>query len=303
MGLFFKIGSYFMIKSMEKTQIKDYQKEDETYTLEKDIPYLNDGNIKHTFNIYRYQGKNKKKGTLIHIHGGCWIYGDKMYGDPYYVYLTHQGYDVVSISYQLIPKVEFYYQVQDCYYALKYLFKNQDNLNLDLSKVMLIGDSAGGLLALLTYGLITKSKLNEVYKLPPLNVKIDMLTLLHPCLEIHRSLGLLSNKDNYYLDRIIEKEFFKGYKDNPIYYYSSLSEVINYLNFNKVHIVTSLRDNLNKHAFYAYDLFLKHHVDVTIDIVPFYKKLDHVFELLHPEFEESILTNNLYLDIFEKINK
>lgn len=300
MGLIFKIGSRLLINSMKKDEVKEYLTPDGTYSLEKDLKYLDDGDPRHTFNIYRYLGKDKKKGLLFHIHGGSWIYGDKMFADPYYVSLVKQGYDLVSISYRLIPSVTIDEEIKDCYQALKYILNNSD-LNLDTSKVLLIGDSAGGHLAMMAYALASFPQLSKFYDVSTFSHHIVMLALLHPVLELHRILGLLENKTNYYLDKKMEEVFFKGYKESPYYYHSCLSEIVNDGKFPLVYLLTSEADGLMKHSLFAYDLLTKKGNEVNFQVTPYFKKLGHVYEILHPEYKESQEVNEKMLDIFSSL--
>ena len=67
MGLIFKIGSRLLINSMKKDVVKEYLTPDGTYSLEKDLKYLDDGDPRHTFNIYRYLGKDKKLSLYLEM--------------------------------------------------------------------------------------------------------------------------------------------------------------------------------------------------------------------------------------------
>lgn len=111
----------------------------------------------------------KKSDTLqpcvIFVFGGGFVFGSreaKLYR-PYFDYLTSKGYLVASIDYRLglkgatkppsifnrkplIHSIEM--AVEDLYKATAYLLENAARLNIDTSKIIISGSSAGAITAL-----------------------------------------------------------------------------------------------------------------------------------------------------------
>jgi acetyl esterase/lipase len=65
------------------------------------------------------------------------------------VVLSGAGYQVVSINYRLSPKWQSPAPLQDVASALTYLHKHAEDLQIDTSKIVLLGRSAGAQIALL----------------------------------------------------------------------------------------------------------------------------------------------------------
>ena len=88
--------------------------------------------------------------AVLHIHGGAWIMGSIEWP-------TFRAYArdlceqvpcvVVAVDYRLAPEARFPIGLEDCYAALEWLFAHAEELNIDPTRVAIVGDSAGGNLA------------------------------------------------------------------------------------------------------------------------------------------------------------
>jgi acetyl esterase/lipase len=125
----------------------------ETTTFQ-DLSYANDTIKKHQLDIYVPSLATKPFPVIIWIHGGAWMLNDK-YADMGYMTNTiaemlKQGYAIASIDYRYSTTAIFPAQLQDCRQALDFLAAHAKQYNLDKSKFILCGFSAGGHLASLT---------------------------------------------------------------------------------------------------------------------------------------------------------
>jgi triacylglycerol lipase len=86
--------------------------------------------------------------VLLHIHGGGYVIGspDMMDG-------ANRGLAadlkcaIFSVDYRLAPETRFPGAVEDCYTVLKWLTSNPDELPIDVGRIGVKGESAGGGLA------------------------------------------------------------------------------------------------------------------------------------------------------------
>lgn len=85
---------------------------------------------------------------ILVIHGGSWNGGNRKQLPAVNHHLANNGYAVASIDYRHAPKWRFPAAVDDVFRALKFLRANAAPLQIDASKVVLIGRSAGGQIAL-----------------------------------------------------------------------------------------------------------------------------------------------------------
>lgn len=97
--------------------------------------------------------------TVVAVHGGGFIAGDKKDGDPgtgtgkgtgeTYWALGHgpllaAGFNVVCLNYGLAPQVPYPTAVRQLGQAIEFLREQADELGLDMSRLVLSGGSAGG---------------------------------------------------------------------------------------------------------------------------------------------------------------
>lgn len=97
---------------------------------------------------------NKKFPIVVVIHGGCWLSAvanaDFMQG--YATALTQEGYATYNIEYRSADHLDGGWPntFNDVINAINHLSKLPSHFSLDLNKIILIGHSAGGHLALWT---------------------------------------------------------------------------------------------------------------------------------------------------------
>lgn len=94
---------------------------------------------------------SKDKGPsaiVINIHGGGWNKGVKESQTGFNTFFK-QGFAVANIEYRLTGQATAPAAVEDTRCALIYLVKNAKELNIDVNKIVIMGGSAGGHLALM----------------------------------------------------------------------------------------------------------------------------------------------------------
>ncbi len=93
----------------------------------------------------------KEKGlspVVINIHGGGWNHGVKESQTGFSTFFK-AGFAVANIEYRLTGQATAPAAVEDTRCALIYLIKNAKELNIDVNKIVIMGGSAGGHLALM----------------------------------------------------------------------------------------------------------------------------------------------------------
>jgi acetyl esterase/lipase len=116
--------------------------EDVNFIIEKDIKYADaDACLLDT---YRVENGGEKYPVMLYIHGGGFVAGDKHYRRAHSRWIAQQGYFVVNINYGLCPEYKFPEPLRHLVYALNWIGDNAEKYNLDLDKLVVSGDSAGG---------------------------------------------------------------------------------------------------------------------------------------------------------------
>ncbi|WP_374163729.1 alpha/beta hydrolase fold domain-containing protein [Arcticibacter sp. MXS-1] len=94
---------------------------------------------------------SKEKGpspVVINIHGGGWNKGSKESQTGFNTWFK-KGYAVANIAYRLVQVAPAPAAIEDTRCALIYLIKNAKELNIDVNRIVIMGGSAGGHLALM----------------------------------------------------------------------------------------------------------------------------------------------------------
>lgn len=91
---------------------------------------------------------DRKKTALLFIHGGGFTQGDKKAMNGYAKLLAQGGFTSVSVNYRLAPKHPYPAALEDVTAALAWLRDHAVEFGFDRNKIVPIGYSAGGTLAL-----------------------------------------------------------------------------------------------------------------------------------------------------------
>lgn len=86
--------------------------------------------------------------TVLFIHGGGWVMGNLNSHDSICRKLAEvTALRVIAVDYRLAPEVKFPVPFEDCQRALQYIIDHQKELSVDPTRMVIVGDSAGGNLA------------------------------------------------------------------------------------------------------------------------------------------------------------
>ncbi len=88
--------------------------------------------------------------VVFNIHGGGWITGDKRFRRGVCIQFANDGNFVVNVNYALTPKYTYGDSVRNIFSALNWVKENAEKYKLDLSKIVITGDSAGAQLSAVT---------------------------------------------------------------------------------------------------------------------------------------------------------
>jgi acetyl esterase len=93
--------------------------------------------------------------TIVWIHGGGWVSGDKAQIGNYARVLAARGFTVVSVHYSIAPGARYPKPVRQVMAALAYLTAKAAEFRIDPNRLVLAGDSAGAQIAAQTAAIIS----------------------------------------------------------------------------------------------------------------------------------------------------
>ena len=113
----------------------------------RNIAYVTNAAARQNFDLYLPLKGDKPFPLVVWIHGGAWMMGIKDWDNI--KYFVRHGYAIASIDYRTTVEAPFPAQIQDCNAALSFILAHAGAYDLDGSRFMVGGASAGGHLALL----------------------------------------------------------------------------------------------------------------------------------------------------------
>ena len=118
------------------------------YTTRDDKPLELDFYRAHMDSAARSADSTATTPLVITIHGGSWSSGSRKELPQLNYYLAARGYAVAAVGYRLAPANPFPAATDDVNAAIDYLKSHARSLGVDSSRIVLVGRSAGGQLAL-----------------------------------------------------------------------------------------------------------------------------------------------------------
>ena len=104
---------------------------------------------------YPNKDKDPSNPTLIYFHGGGYFGGSKNVGDPLAGSdatallddICSEGFNLVNIDYVLVPEYHFPDPLIQANEAFRFLIENSEKYSLDMDNVVIMGSSAGAIIA------------------------------------------------------------------------------------------------------------------------------------------------------------
>ncbi|PSN14883.1 esterase [filamentous cyanobacterium CCT1] len=115
-------------------------------SIQRGVVFATPAGVPLRLNVYRPSAAGTYP-TLVVIYGGAWQGGSPDSHETFSRYIAAQGYAVVAIDYRHAPQYPFPAQLEDVRAALTYLKTHGVELGADLSRLALMGRSAGAQLA------------------------------------------------------------------------------------------------------------------------------------------------------------
>ena len=126
------------------------------YLVMPNITYLRASGYESKLDVYKRRDTAAPQPTLLFIHGGGWILGTKEASVMSIIPWLEMGWNVVNVEYRMAQVAPAPAAVEDLQCALRFVVNGAKNYGVDVNKIVVSGESAGGHLALTT-GMIPES--------------------------------------------------------------------------------------------------------------------------------------------------
>ncbi len=98
--------------------------------------------------VYRPAEDAGPVGCIYHVHGGGYVIGTVDAQEAQHrAMVAELGCVLVTVDYRLAPETIFPGAIEDCYAGLAWAFAHTDELGIDVQRIGVMGESAGGGLA------------------------------------------------------------------------------------------------------------------------------------------------------------
>ena len=278
---------------------------------ESHIPYTGDYHPMHVLNLYYpadLPQPGQKLPTIIDIHGGGWLYGTVDDSERYLGYLASKGYAVMGMNYRLLQETDLGGIIEDIYAAMHWLEKRGPARGFDLGRVLLTGDSAGGHLTNLVACIQKSEELQRAYGVQPFSFPLSVLCVCCPCAETDR-LFILEGEDTERGRGTAQayRELMLGAagESAPWNGHMSASETMPGLKLPPLLLIGSETESLYAQTCMLLDTLSRTGQQYETLI---WKKedgahLQHVFNVSHWEWRESLISNDRMLAFFDAQTK
>jgi acetyl esterase/lipase len=118
------------------------------YAVQANVTYLTASGHESKLDIYRRRDVQTPQPTLVFFHGGGWVGGSKEASFMSLIPWFEMGWNIVNVEYRMARVAEAPAAVEDAVCALRYVVNNAKDNNIDVDKLVVSGESAGGHLAL-----------------------------------------------------------------------------------------------------------------------------------------------------------
>ncbi len=120
------------------------------YVTTPDVTYSTSNGYDSKLDVYAARDKSKPRPTVIFIHGGGWVSGDKDASTLQLLPYLQMGFAAVNVEYRLSREALAPAAVEDGRCALRWVIRNAETYGFDTERIVVTGRSAGGHLALTT---------------------------------------------------------------------------------------------------------------------------------------------------------
>lgn len=263
-----------------------------------DIQYIKGGTKRQRLDVY-FLEKEKLAPVIIVMHGGAYVSCEKEINTLQSKYFATRGFKVVNIDYTLQPEASFGDEMNELSAVVDWINDNKEEYKFDVSKLYLTGDSAGGHLVLLYGAICGNERIAKYFNFKKPSLSVNAICATCPCIDLEdMKKGGKPSKENTMA--IFAKIMFPKGVDFELCDNVSIPKLLPESELPPIMAITTPTDvGLHKYSATLNEEMKKYGKDFTYKVYEGRTNhLDHVFNVLFPEYEESVEANEDMIKFF-----
>ena len=282
-----------------KDNKKHYAQKNLSYDVHeiRDLNYMGDKNPLHTLDVYSPKNAEGALPVVMLIHGGGYVSCEKFINECQGKFLAENGFRVVNINYSLMPEVSFFEVVQELFTALHWIKDHATEYGFDPDGICVSGDSGGGHYALLVAAVQNSQYLQDYFKVQPVAAGIRGIAASCPMIDVRSA-----KEQDDMTSRFIRKNALHSglVNDDTFIDNVSIPYLLDKCAFPEVFLLTTPTDSvLYFESKRLHELLLKRDIPHQYrEYTSEERLLEHVFNVVNPEYPESIAANKEILEFF-----
>lgn len=118
------------------------------YAADGSSPYTNlmygpGTNTRQVLDVHLPANLDRPVPVIFIVHGGGYVFGDKLFVRPAVDFFVEEGYAVVTPNYRLAPSHPYPAPLQDIFCAYAWTLSHAEEYHFDRDRVTIMGESAG----------------------------------------------------------------------------------------------------------------------------------------------------------------
>ena len=159
------------------------QASDASISVDKNVVFGKGGDIELRCDVYKPAPGTGKRMATVHIHGGGFTGGSKeTLTERIRPYAAH-GYVAIASQYRLTGQAGWPAMIEDVKAAIRWTRANADTLGIDPARIVIVGYSAGGHLALTAAGTQDRRELEGNGGNPGVGTQVAACVAYYPVTE------------------------------------------------------------------------------------------------------------------------
>ena len=202
--------------------------------------------------VHQPKNRRQKLPTIINIHGGAWVYGDKKIYAPYCMNLAEAGFAVINASYRLATNHHFPAQIEDVALIVQWVLDHAEDYQLDLDNLFMIGDSVGAQLATMYCCICLNPSYRKEFPVLAKYKKIRPKAMVLNC-GLYEMASAMSKKDSF-LPKLLKDLLGRKAQEQDLQQLSPLFHLTK--DFPPCYVMTGNQDFLREQSYLLRDVFL-----------------------------------------------